>query len=1207
MNLVAGSGVTGNIGTTNDLTVVNATGAGVVQLNGTINTATLNVRSGITLNAADNSAAAIAAINIGTAGVGGGTLVIDAGGANYNLPGGNIDFKHADSLLKLTNTANAGNSTVTLHGDLAPGGGVDLQGNLEINSAGTKTLDVDDNGGETIGTNNTHRLNELIVSGDQDTTIAPNIFAKTIIISSTANVNLNIIDNGVGDATSIKFKADGGDLRLSGNVTTKTLDINNKTRTVTVDDGVDLNFDDILNGANSTLTFDGDSNLNLFAGKTVTGGTIEAAANGKVVNLDAGTYTVTDIQLTNAGGTLKLADGFNLTGGINVAAGNAATVKFVGNGKVTGALGGANAVGAVTVAGNSTLQLGGDVDATSLNGNALNAQNLKFINAGNITVAGTVGNAQAFDQIEFNGGGRVTFGAGDLTTGQKLNFTENTEVVTDNYDLGATEVINANGVNGSKLTVNVDQTITGNVSKFGAVHVAGAAIRTVSINTANYLASVTGNKANVSFNHAGGNSSVNFLGSGADSINNANFVQNGKVYGEVHAKTIDVRAGRTATFESTVFEGNSMKMHANNARADFTAGVVSNMPILANAPGDGIISFNGGVDLRQDIGTNAAKVATVSIGGNSTINANIHSDAIDVGGHDVTLAGDKTFDGTTAFNGTKIKLGEHDLTMTGGKVTFTGASKINTTVTAKADLGNLIADAGSTIILQGANTLAVEVDDKAVLPVDGKDLKLIAKNGGGALNIDLSQVTVTATGAFSKWKKSIVADELVLTQESQIQEVITESASSAGLSGVISAEVAEVIENFEPETAGADFVLQLNQMTKPNIAEAVARTNTTSNEVSAVNFEILNDVTGAISGRIADVTSFVPVSSSVISSPAVSSPISTSPAIAPTTGGGATSPGRAGTSGASPVKTNIDKNVKVSSENNYISGFAAGDDHARFGVWVTPFYSQSTQKKRSSSSGFRSNSYGGTFGIDTKANENMVIGLAFSAMNTDIKHKDFKSGDKTKVSSFLVSAYATHQFTNNWFGQGVFSIGSSSVNNKENRRISNTQFAMAKGKYTSMTFATEILGGYNHLVNNKFVVTPMFGLNYNRINDSSYNESGPAGTPLMEVNKKASQKLDVVGGVRLTAMPFMTNGVEITPEVHAFVRHDVIGKGAKVNAKIPGLNLPSEKAKLQKTFYSVGASLNAAYGAMDYGVSADASFANKYVGVQGSVKVRVNF
>lgn len=372
--------------------------------------------------------------------------------------------------------------------------------------------------------------------------------------------------------------------------------------------------------------------------------------------------------------------------------------------------------------------------------------------------------------------------------------------------------------------------------------------------------------------------------------------------------------------------------------------------------------------------------------------------------------------------------------------------------------------------------------------------------------------------------------------------------------------------------------------------------------VSAVNFELLDNTTNTISGRIADVRSVIHVSS------VVSSPVSTNPTIAPTKGKEMTSSRRACTSGASFVKTNIDKNIKVSSENNYISGFAAGDDYARFGIWATPFYSQSIQKRCSISSGFRLNSYGGTFGFDTKANEDIVIGLAFSAINTDIKHKDFKSAHKTKLSSFLLSAYAKHQFTNNWFSQGIFSLGSSKVNNKEHRIISNTQLAMAEGNYTSMAFATEILAGYNHVANNKFVVTPMFGLRYDRINDSSYNESGSAGTPLMEVAKKVSHKLDVVGGVRLTAMPFVANGIEITPEVHAFVRHDIIDKVAKVDAKITGLNLPSEKAKLQKTFYNVGASVNAAaYGGMDYGVSAGASFANQYVGVQWSVKVSFNF
>lgn len=237
----------------------------------------------------------------------------------------------------------------------------------------------------------------------------------------------------------------------------------------------------------------------------------------------------------------------------------------------------------------------------------------------------------------------------------------------------------------------------------------------------------------------------------------------------------------------------------------------------------------------------------------------------------------------------------------------------------------------------------------------------------------------------------------------------------------------------------------------------------------------------------------------------------------------------------------------------------------------------------------------------------MLLGMAFSAVNSEIKHKDFKSGDKTKVTSYLFSAYGTYQFTNNWFGQGVFSIGSSSSDNKENRRISNTTMQTAQGKYNSMIFSSEVLGGYNHKINDQLVVTPMFGFDYSRVNAAGYKETGAAGTPLLDVNMKASQKLNLVGSVKLTSAPFVVNEVAITPEAHAFVRHDVIGKEAKVNAKLPGFTTFKEKAKIQKTFYNIGAGINAAYGAMDYGVAADANFAEKYVGVQGTLKIRVNF
>lgn len=228
--------------------------------------------------------------------------------------------------------------------------------------------------------------------------------------------------------------------------------------------------------------------------------------------------------------------------------------------------------------------------------------------------------------------------------------------------------------------------------------------------------------------------------------------------------------------------------------------------------------------------------------------------------------------------------------------------------------------------------------------------------------------------------------------------------------------------------------------------------------------------------------------------------------------GGGTSGGSGGDTSAMPAKI---KSSKVTASTNELSGIAAGDDSDLYGIWASPFYSKGTQKKRGKSSGYKSDGYGGTFGFDTKANDYTIIGLAVTAMNNEIKHKDFKSGDTTKVGTTLFSAYTNYQFGNNWFGQGVISVGSSKVKNYEQRRISTTAYSIASSEYNSMTFASEITGGYNHLINNQVVLTPMFGLGYSRIDDCTYKETG-SGPQLLSITKEASQKLDIVGGLRVT-------------------------------------------------------------------------------------------
>ena len=1164
----------------NKLSVLNVTGDSESVITDQVdltNVLILNVKNGASLNSKSKTAASIAATNIGEVG-GAGTLTIDSEGGNYDLLDGTaITFAHNNSLLKLTNTTNAGNSTVTLKGDVAPGGGNDLQGRLEINSNGTKTLDVDINAGETIGTDNATRLNELIVSGDKDAQINAEVFAKTITISATGNTQFNDdVDSGLLDGSSINFTSDG--TAFFENVTAKTIAFGNNNRTIDINDGKVLTTHAVTSGAGngSKIIFAGDGGLTTGAANNpIAVDSIKLGANGKNPTLAAGLYTVANIEIDAAGGTARFADGFQLTGNINNGAGNAGTVQFLGSAKVTGRLGGgANPVGAVTVAGNNkTLQLGGSVNATSLNGNAVGNQDLKFINAGDITVDGTVGNAQQFRTIEFSGGGKVTFnGAGDLTApNTNFHFSQNSEVVTDGFDIAGTNITNVAGKNDNKFVVTVAQTITGNIGtnaeNFGELHVNAGVGTNITLNTANFFAGVTGANAKVIFNNAAG-SSVSYLGTGAQKITNANFVQNGRVFGAVNADTIDVRDNRTATFDNGTFNA-ELKMHGANSTANFASKVTIGSAMEANAGSDGTLNFNAGAIVNTDIGADGTRFKAVNFaGGDTDINSNIHSDAIDFGANNVTLQKAAIFNGTTKFNGTTVTLGQHDLTLKGGDSEITGNTEIKTTVNG-VDLGNLVVGAGGKITLAGGgNALKVTVDDAAAVPVDGKALKLIKKEGNGQLQLDLSKLTVEATGAFSKWVTAVENGELVLTQESQIEEVISDSLVQQNLRDVVSQDVLNAIEDFEDNSPGADFVLQLNQMTKPNIADAVARTaNTTTNEVEKNTFRVLDDITGVVNNRISEITNFLTL----------------------------------------PTTTSTPSFGNNLNTNNNIIGVSSGDEHDRFGIWGTPFYSKATQKKRKSSSGYKSTAYGGTIGFDTKASDDMLVGMAFSVMNSEIKHKDFKSGDKTKVTSYLFSAYATHQFTNNWFGQGVFSIGSSSSDNKESRRISNTAVQTAQGKYGSMIFSGEVLGGYNHMLNQQLVVTPMLGLNYSRINSAGYKETGAAGTPLLDVNKQASHKLNLIGGVKLASAPFMANDVAITSEAHAFIRHDVIGKGAKVNAKLAGLRTLTEKAKLQRTFYNIGAGVNAAYGAMDYGISADANFAEKYVGVQGTLKVRVNF
>jgi len=238
----------------------------------------------------------------------------------------------------------------------------------------------------------------------------------------------------------------------------------------------------------------------------------------------------------------------------------------------------------------------------------------------------------------------------------------------------------------------------------------------------------------------------------------------------------------------------------------------------------------------------------------------------------------------------------------------------------------------------------------------------------------------------------------------------------------------------------------------------------------------------------------------------------------------------------------------------------------------------------------------------------MIIGTALTIASSDMKHKDFKSGDKTKISSYMFSIYGMQQITDNWFLHAVATYGTNEVKNNSKRVASTTTYEIVNSKYTANAFNAEAMFGYN-FVADQLAVTPMFGAKLTRVNDGGYKETGSTTGQNLSVTTKASNKLEVVAGAKVSGYSFETNGVVLHPEVHGFVSQDLIGKNPTPKVGIDGISngLATKTIKPIRTSYNLGLSINSEYNMMEYGLGYDADMANKRVSHQGTLKVRVNF
>ena len=935
-------------------------------------------------------------------------------------------------------------------------------------------------------------------------------------------------------------------------------------------------------------------------------GTLEIAANN--VTLKAGSFAK-DKSLKNinfAGDhALNIEDGVNFsvasTGGFSTALGpnNGAlifkgssnvdaivgfnnslkSIAVTGKGKIVDfkkevKLGAVGADGTVTISDGATAIFRDKMTVNAINGLVNNQGIVQVINKAAVTTAAKIGDGagNALATLEL-GGTDVTFST-DVFKTANLNFTNNADATTatfsaiagfDNAFIGTKITTNSTTQNHNiVLAKNADYQFNLDVGSdanrmgtFTITHDTGNAGKgIITLNNAFYASIATDTDGKGTVNFLKNNSLALNLGAKDKELLATNFNQNATVLGNIYSKDITVDAGKVATFEKKVTSSVGMKLN-NGSSAIFADGATSNTAINGNAAGDGTVTFAGDAIISKEIGgTKVSSVIFNGAGKTAKLGAKIKSDNISINsGATVLATTDVELNGITEVLGSTLDLGTSGVTFNGGAASkFSGASKLKLTVTDDTNASGKItvSDKGTILNLDNATQLDLIIDDtKSELPKTeaGDKFTLFVVNAGGTLNDQkIGTPTTVAPNRFVQWS---YADK-ELTRKNVAGSALSTAVASIKDSSLTADALAlgNVKNTGDAQSVVADFAKITNDTT---LADAVRRLTKPIETSSAVMVNVASAGKQVVTNRLG--------------------------ALSPTPG------------------------IQLSDNNT--SGVSAGDE-AKFGAWVSPFLSQNNQSAYKGSAGYKATSVGATVGFDTMANADMTLGLAGTYAKTDVKHKNFKSSDKTKADTFMFSIYGIQQLTNDWFLQAVASFSSSKVKNTE-RRITSAGNKTAKGSFDTTTYGGDAMVGYNHSISGA-TITPMFGVNFTRINDGGYKETG-ADTQNLTITRKAVNKFELVGGVKAQMNSYNMNGIDVTPEIHGFVKHDLIGKNPTTTAKLDGLANPfaSKSAKAIKTSYNVGFGMNAVSGMYEYGAGYDLSLANKFVGHQGTLKVRVNF
>jgi|GEM_PF-1891612 len=891
-----------------------------------------------------------------------------------------------------------------------------------------------------------------------------------------------------------------------------------------------------------------DAVVNVWDGKTITGAVTSTGATAKdgtngILNFQgAGAITgnigstvdtgISQLNINTAGASTKTvaAGGDIYAEAINLK--NAAVLTLAAGKNIVGttatALTGAQPTITTDVANTGTLTLLGSGHTVT---GVVGANGMAFatVNAGSGT--DTFNNTVYAQTLNFTGNGLVVLNG---QAGLMANGTAGTSANSSNAGLIGTVDF---GTNGSP---------TAGTGNFGTLQIGDGVNLTTGASGINFK---DANGATLTF--AGNSTVTGVVGSSANTDNNV-------------FKTINAgAAGKTVTFKNDVyvselgsvpthfhvtdtgtvnFEGDLHSQLVFNNGADGTVNVSAGKSLIVTLPStpaavstvtsQGTINFLGATTLSADLGVTGTNLKAVNFNTASnnvtqTINKNVFADTVTIGGaagtttiskRDVTGVYDYagatslfTFAGGTTANLSNV--GTTGAIALGGNLVIANATTAVNVGVAHVATGNVTTNGGalsftvnSTDITTGGSTSTSagsgQVTATGALTMTGTE-KVHVNYVGSLANAGTYTLVATGSGSGAFNLGNETAGKV--SDNSFSIDTSVRQATAADVTALRATRLSDLIVVAD-RTAGATYAANQNYIQKAGtvgdytnnagiVLGGIAAAGTQTGDMVKV-IQMLEIDSFGYGNTAANLATQVKRLAPVVNASVTRSALAAS-GLSLNALGVRMSALRGGT--------------QVSSNDAVQSGLSSGDAVINSGVWLKALGSTTSQNKQDAYDGYSAKLSGLAVGADKQVSSDLVLGLALGLTRADVDQEDFRSGDTTRINNTQLMGYGTYDITPALYVEGALSYAGNTYANKRAAAVGRT----ATADFNGSQLGARIGLGYGIDLGNKTKITPMASVDFTRLNQDAYTETG-AGAINLSVASQSVNNTRVGLGARLT-------------------------------------------------------------------------------------------